>query len=164
MNAWLNTNANLQEIQRWYSGWRSLLPQAIINHTIIKEKLTEALIMIDRRISGPVNVQPQSAPPPPPQPAVNASYEVRLFLHMNIRIESILCSRLLKIVVFQSQRQQWYPHSKILWKRKRLNIICYFYQFQIEHSKENKSIDLEMPIFILIKVFYFYWKMVNGCH
>ncbi len=81
MNAWLNTNPNYQEIQRWYSGWRSLLPQAIINHTIIKEKLTEALMMIDRRISGPVNAQP---PPPPPQPSVNVNYEVRFFINKYI--------------------------------------------------------------------------------
>lgn len=84
MNAWLNTDPNYQEIQQWYIGWRSLLPEAIKNHTIIKEKLTEALMMIDRRISGPVNVQPQ--PPPPPQPAVNPNYEVRVFLAMNIRL------------------------------------------------------------------------------
>jgi hypothetical protein len=77
LNAWLNTNPNYQEIQRWYSGWRSLLPQAIINHTAIKEKLTEALMMIDRRISGPVNVQP-TPPQPPPAPA-NVNYEVRFF-------------------------------------------------------------------------------------
>jgi tuftelin-interacting protein 11 len=73
LNAWLNTDPNYQEIQQWYIGWRSLLPEAIKNHTIIKEKLTEALMMIDRRISGPVNVQPQ--PPPPTQPPVNPNYE-----------------------------------------------------------------------------------------
>jgi hypothetical protein len=71
----LNTNPNYQEIHAWYSGWRSLLPQGIINHTAIKEKLTEGLIMIDRRISGPVNVQPT----PPPQSPVNPNYEVRFF-------------------------------------------------------------------------------------
>jgi tuftelin-interacting protein 11 len=81
LNAWLNTNPNYQEIQRWYSGWRSLLPQAIISHTIIKEKLTEALMMIDRRISGPV--QPPPPPPPPSQPSVNPAYEVRFFLSIN---------------------------------------------------------------------------------
>ncbi|CAF1339137.1 unnamed protein product [Rotaria sordida] len=55
LDVWLNTNPNYQEIQRWYSGWRSLLPQAIINHTIIKEKLTEGLMMIDQRISETFN-------------------------------------------------------------------------------------------------------------
>ncbi|CAF1091177.1 unnamed protein product [Rotaria magnacalcarata] len=73
LNVWLNTNPNYQEIQRWYSGWRSLLPLAIINHTVIKEKLTEGLVMIDRRISGSVNVQ--STPQPPPLPNVNINYE-----------------------------------------------------------------------------------------
>ncbi|CAF3432930.1 unnamed protein product [Rotaria sp. Silwood1] len=74
LNIWLNTNPNYQEIQRWYSGWRSLIPQTIISHTIIKEKLTEGLMMIDRRISGTVNVQ-QSIPIPPSQPSVNVNYE-----------------------------------------------------------------------------------------
>ena len=75
LNAWLNTNPNYQEIQRWYSGWRSLIPASIITHTAIKEKLTEGLMMIDRRISGPsINI---TAPPPSaaPQPAVNVNYE-----------------------------------------------------------------------------------------
>ncbi|CAF1354682.1 unnamed protein product [Rotaria sordida] len=78
LNVWLNTNPNYQEIHRWYSGWRSLLPQAIINHTVIKEKLTEGLTMIDRRLSGTVNIQqtlPTPPPPPPPQPSVNVNYE-----------------------------------------------------------------------------------------
>jgi hypothetical protein len=70
----LNTNPNYQEIQQWYSGWRSLLPQPIVSHTIIKEKLTEGLMMIDRRISGPMNSQP--TPPPPSQSNVNVGYEV----------------------------------------------------------------------------------------
>lgn len=80
LNIWLNTDPNYQEIQQWYSGWRSLLPQAIVSHITIKEKLTEGLMMIDRRISGPINVQP---PPPPPtsQTNVNPSFEVRFYLN-----------------------------------------------------------------------------------
>ncbi|CAF0946683.1 unnamed protein product [Adineta ricciae] len=73
LNTWLNTNPNYQEIQGWYSGWRSLLPPSLLNHTTIKEKLTEGLMMIDRRISGPVNAQP--TPPPPPLPSTNVNYE-----------------------------------------------------------------------------------------
>lgn len=77
LSLWLNSNPNYQEIQQWYSGWRSMLPPAILNHIAIKEKLGEALTMIDRQLSGPVNVQPPP-PPPPSQPAVNVNYEVRL--------------------------------------------------------------------------------------
>merc|ERR1712110_319279 len=47
----------------------------VISHTIIKEKLTEGLMMIDRRISGSVNVQPTPPPPPPPIPPINAYVE-----------------------------------------------------------------------------------------
>ncbi|CAF4481049.1 unnamed protein product, partial [Rotaria socialis] len=61
LNIWLSTNTNSQEIQRWYIGWRSLIPQAIINHTIIKKILTEGLMMIDRKISGTLNIQQTSA-------------------------------------------------------------------------------------------------------
>lgn len=74
LHVWLNTNPNYQEIQRWYSGWRSLFPPDIISHTVIKEKLTEGLMMIDRAISGSVNVQPQ---PPPPPSSASVNYEVR---------------------------------------------------------------------------------------
>jgi hypothetical protein len=34
-------------------------------------------MMIDRRISGAVNIQQTPSPPPPPQPSVNINYEVR---------------------------------------------------------------------------------------
>jgi len=34
--------------------------------------------MIDRRISGSVNIQQTPSPPPPPQPSVNINYEVRV--------------------------------------------------------------------------------------
>ncbi|CAF4408737.1 unnamed protein product [Rotaria socialis] len=51
------------KIQRWYIGWRSLIPQAIINHTTIRKILTEGLMMIDRKISGTLNIQ-QTFPSP----------------------------------------------------------------------------------------------------
>ncbi|CAF1686186.1 unnamed protein product [Rotaria magnacalcarata] len=70
LNIWLSTNTNYQEIQRWYIGWRSLIPQAIINHTIIKKILTEGLMMIDRKISGTLNVQQTS----PSQSSENVIY------------------------------------------------------------------------------------------
>ncbi|CAF1309021.1 unnamed protein product, partial [Rotaria sordida] len=70
LNVWLNTNRNYQEIQRWYSGWHLLFLQAIINHIIIKEKLTKDLMMINQRKSGTFNVQQTS----PSQPFVNINY------------------------------------------------------------------------------------------
>ncbi|CAF3624339.1 unnamed protein product [Rotaria socialis] len=63
LNIWLSTNVNYQEIQRWYIGWRSLIPQAIINHTTVRKILTEGLMMIDRKISGTLNIQ-QTFPSP----------------------------------------------------------------------------------------------------
>ncbi|CAF3655914.1 unnamed protein product [Rotaria sordida] len=71
LNVWLNRNRNYQEIQRWYSGWHLLFLQAIINHIIIKEKLTKDLMMINQRISGTFNVQQTS----PSQPFVNINYK-----------------------------------------------------------------------------------------
>ncbi|CAF2880220.1 unnamed protein product [Rotaria sp. Silwood2] len=50
LHIWLNNNPNNQEIQQWYS---------------------EALMMIDRRISGTFNVQQIS----PSEPYVNINYE-----------------------------------------------------------------------------------------
>ncbi|CAF4832807.1 unnamed protein product, partial [Rotaria sp. Silwood1] len=54
-------NANMfnsfpPEIQQWYIGWRLLLPETVVNHTIIKEKLRKSLVMIERRM-------PQASPP-----------------------------------------------------------------------------------------------------
>ncbi|CAF0769075.1 unnamed protein product [Didymodactylos carnosus] len=51
LNDWLNTTSNYNEIQCWYSQWRSLIPSTLISHPTIKEKLTEGLEMIDRSLS-----------------------------------------------------------------------------------------------------------------
>lgn len=78
MNVWLNNNPNYQEIQQWYSGWRSLLPPGMINHTIIKEKLTEALMIVDHHLSCPLSVQPTQLSTPF-QP-INPKNKVRFLL------------------------------------------------------------------------------------
>lgn len=123
LNAWLNTNANYPEIQRWYSGWRSLLPPAILNHTIIKEKLTEGLIMIDRHLSGPAHAQ-QAAPPPPPPVNVNIEVGLSLDPQTTRPHRCVSPTRLCTIAVWPLRRRRWCPRSRMSSRRKRPNTIC----------------------------------------
>ncbi|CAF0724669.1 unnamed protein product [Didymodactylos carnosus] len=77
LNAWLNTTPNYNEIHRWYSGWRSLIPSTLISHPTIKEKLTEGLDMIDRSLS---HLSSGNLPPSTQQPqsVSNLDYEAIL--------------------------------------------------------------------------------------
>lgn len=35
---WLTANPNYDEVTKWYTGWKSLLPEAIRNHPMVKGK------------------------------------------------------------------------------------------------------------------------------
>ncbi|KAF2288076.1 hypothetical protein GH714_004275 [Hevea brasiliensis] len=55
---WLCSNPNLQEVHRWYTGWKGLLPPELQAHENIRYQFTLGLNMIDRAIEGMEVVQP----------------------------------------------------------------------------------------------------------
>ena len=55
---WLCSNPNLQEIHKWYVGWKVLLPPELQAHENIRYQFTLGLNMIDRAIEGMEVVQP----------------------------------------------------------------------------------------------------------
>lgn len=77
---WLNQSPDYGEISRWYSGWKSMLSEQILNEPNVKEHLRRALEIMHRatdQISTniPMNTAGNIGPnitatpvPPPPQP------------------------------------------------------------------------------------------------
>lgn len=69
---WLNQNPNLDQVARWYSGWKSLLTEEVQREVVVKEHMRRALEIMHRATGSaiPVEMQPQTivtpAPPPPP--------------------------------------------------------------------------------------------------
>lgn len=55
---WLCSNPNLQEVHKWYTGWKGLLPPELQAHENIRYQFTLGLNMIDRAIEGMEVVQP----------------------------------------------------------------------------------------------------------
>ncbi|KAL9382073.1 hypothetical protein Peur_025108 [Populus x canadensis] len=55
---WLCSNPNLQEVHKWYVGWKGLLPPELQAHENIRYQFTLGLNMIDRAIEGMEVVQP----------------------------------------------------------------------------------------------------------
>uniref|UniRef100_A0A6N2LJS5 GCF C-terminal domain-containing protein n=1 Tax=Salix viminalis TaxID=40686 RepID=A0A6N2LJS5_SALVM len=49
---WLCSNPNLQEVHKWYVGWKGLLPTELQAHENIRYQFTLGLEMIDRAIEG----------------------------------------------------------------------------------------------------------------
>ncbi|KAL3242180.1 hypothetical protein MRX96_047801 [Rhipicephalus microplus] len=78
---WLQHNPNYQEISKWYTGWKSLFSDALLQQTCVREQFKVALDMMNRAVSGLPVVPPipgggpQAPPgllgyrpaPPPPQ-------------------------------------------------------------------------------------------------
>ena len=66
LNAWLNSTPDYNEVSKWYIGWKGLFNEKILQHSAIKSKLSQGLMMMNRSVSGaPVSLparQPQSIP------------------------------------------------------------------------------------------------------
>lgn len=64
---WLNQSPNLEQISRWYTGWKSLLSEEVLQQTVIKEHFRRALEIMQRAVGATDNSQ-ISTPQPVPQP------------------------------------------------------------------------------------------------
>ncbi|XP_059396951.1 tuftelin-interacting protein 11-like isoform X2 [Carassius carassius] len=49
--SWLSNNPNYEEITKWYQGWKSLFSENLLSHPLIKEKLNEALDIMNRAVA-----------------------------------------------------------------------------------------------------------------
>lgn len=49
--SWLSNNPNYEEITKWYLGWKGLLSENLLSHPLVKEKLNEALDIMNRAVA-----------------------------------------------------------------------------------------------------------------
>lgn len=49
--SWLSNNPNYEEITKWYLGWKSLFSENLLSHPLVKEKLNEALDIMNRAVA-----------------------------------------------------------------------------------------------------------------
>lgn len=49
--SWLSNNPNYEEITKWYLGWKAMLSEQLLSHPLIKEKLNEALDIMNRAVA-----------------------------------------------------------------------------------------------------------------
>ncbi|XP_054276836.1 tuftelin-interacting protein 11-like [Macrosteles quadrilineatus] len=66
LTLWLNLNPNYDQVTNWYTGWKSVLPEPLLNEPVIKEHLRSALELMNRSVGG------GSAPQPSQQEAAQA--------------------------------------------------------------------------------------------
>ncbi|XP_053338042.1 tuftelin-interacting protein 11 [Clarias gariepinus] len=91
--SWLSNNPNYEEITKWYLGWKGMLSEQLLSHPLIKEKLNEALDIMNRAVASGIGgyMQPgakeniayltqterrkdfQYEPPAPPQREIESS-------------------------------------------------------------------------------------------
>lgn len=95
---WLNSSPNYEEVSKWYIGWKSQFPERLHTHPSVKAKLSQALIMMNRSLSGGANIdnavytkQVPRQPPPPQQqqqPSSLADAGVQILSTANAKITS----------------------------------------------------------------------------
>lgn len=49
--SWLSNNPNYEEITKWYLGWKGMLSEQLLSHPVVKEKLNEALDIMNRAVA-----------------------------------------------------------------------------------------------------------------
>jgi len=50
--AWMKGTPDFGQVQRWYQGWKSLLPEGIVAHPAIKQQFTQALDLMNAAVAG----------------------------------------------------------------------------------------------------------------
>ncbi|CAL1280519.1 unnamed protein product [Larinioides sclopetarius] len=50
---WLTHSPNYEEVTKWYTGWKSMLPPSLLAHPVIKEQFRQALDIMNRAVSAP---------------------------------------------------------------------------------------------------------------
>uniref|UniRef100_A0A6B2EKK5 Putative tuftelin-interacting protein tip39 n=1 Tax=Phlebotomus kandelakii TaxID=1109342 RepID=A0A6B2EKK5_9DIPT len=76
---WLNQSPNLDQVSRWYSGWKNMLSDEVLQQTVVKEHFRRALEIMHRATATPIPMMgidsgiptidltgPPSVVPPPP--------------------------------------------------------------------------------------------------
>ncbi len=73
LSMWLSASPNYQEVSQWYIGWKTLFPSNLIQQPVVKARLSQALIMMNRSVSGGPNIDNVSAykEPSPQVPLIN---------------------------------------------------------------------------------------------
>ncbi|XP_059618137.1 septin-interacting protein 1 [Phlebotomus argentipes] len=51
---WLNQSPNLDQVTRWYSGWKNMLSDSVLQQTVIKEHFRRALEIMHRATATPI--------------------------------------------------------------------------------------------------------------
>lgn len=66
---WLNQSPNLDQVSRWYSGWKNILSDGVIQQTNIKEHFRRALELMQRSTGSLIGESsaPTSSLPVPPK-------------------------------------------------------------------------------------------------
>jgi tuftelin-interacting protein 11 len=52
LSVWLNSGPNYDEVSRWYVNWKNLFSSELLENPTIKAKMTQALVMMNKSVSG----------------------------------------------------------------------------------------------------------------
>lgn len=73
LTMWLNMAPNYDQVTKWYSGWKSLVPAILREEAPVKDHFRTALDIMSRAVGGPVVPPPPPPIHPPPAPTISDS-------------------------------------------------------------------------------------------
>ncbi|KAJ1520703.1 hypothetical protein ONE63_003802 [Megalurothrips usitatus] len=53
LTVWLNHSPDYEQVSKWYSGWKSMFSEALLQQPVIKEHFRKALDLMNRAVSNP---------------------------------------------------------------------------------------------------------------
>jgi len=63
LHTWLSSSPNYTEVTKWYTGWKQMMPDEIINNSAIKVEFNKALDTMNRAVSGQALTNPTTYQP-----------------------------------------------------------------------------------------------------
>ncbi|CAK8693912.1 unnamed protein product [Clavelina lepadiformis] len=52
LSVWLNGSPDLDEVSKWYTGWKSMFPEPLASNSFVKDRFKQALEIMNRSVGG----------------------------------------------------------------------------------------------------------------
>ncbi|XP_054159386.1 tuftelin-interacting protein 11-like [Oppia nitens] len=151
---WLTNKANLDEVSKWYTGWKSMLSPQLLDHPIVKDSLRRALdIMSAFTNNTGIPVKPFHAfyapiKPPPPPPSQTSSSTTSLSSDTSINFRQLVERRAEdKGILFMPIANRLYEGKQVYKFGKQIIFIDRQVLF-IMNSNDNKWIPTSLQSLI----------------
>uniref|UniRef100_V5IAZ3 Tuftelin-interacting protein n=1 Tax=Anoplophora glabripennis TaxID=217634 RepID=V5IAZ3_ANOGL len=150
---WLNHNPNYAQVTEWYSGWKRMLSDDLLNQPSIKENFHKALEMMNRAVniaSQPgakesisylknIEANGLTAPPPPPPRVETFAEAVRTASKIPQGFKDLVMKRCEERGIIFVPMANKYHEAKQVYRIGSNGVQCYIDRNVIFYSQNNST-------------------------